>query len=144
MVRFSLVTLLLAASALSGCSSKPAPTPERDSEIASPPGAARLLSLGSHLVDENQTSAELALNCAVALGVTEAAVAPLATAGNAKEIEMIGRAVEIYRNRAIDAAEGATERQITTDIARKTKSKASDKAGQGQLAIVCLRALEKR
>ena len=136
--------LMFAATALAGCSSEPAPSVDREVEIPTPPGTARLLSLGSHLVDGDESSAELALNCAIALRVTEIAVAPLATSANAEEMELIGRAAKVYTDRAVAAGEGSTGQAIRNDIVRQAKEKTEDKSEQAQLAIVCLRALEQR
>ncbi|MXP10897.1 hypothetical protein [Pseudoblastomonas halimionae] len=135
---------MIAATALAGCSSEPAPASDRAEPASAPAGTARLLSLGSHLVEEGGTSAELAFNCAVALRVTEVAVAPLTTAANADQMELIKRASEIYTRRAVGTEAGRTEREVTTDIARQTRAKMDEKSEQAQLAIVCLRGLKQR
>lgn len=142
MLRQSLVFALPLALAVVGCSPDPDPMPERESEISAPPGTARLLSLGSHMVDEGQTGAELAVNCAVALRVTEAAVAPMATSANAAEIQLVTRAAQIYTDRAVAAADGRSQREVVAGIARAVKDKANEKNTQAQLAIVCLRSLQ--
>ncbi len=141
MLRHPLAFTFAAAVALSGCSADTgAPAKEADERIV-PAETARMLSLGGHLIGNDETAYELSLGCATSLRVTAQAMQALAGQANSAEIALIGRAADAYEKRAIASADGPSQRQVVAKIARDAKDLEDERSEQAQLAIVCLRSL---
>lgn len=141
MLRNPLPIALAAVMTVTGCSSAADSPAESADERIVPAETARMLSLGGHLIGNDETAYELSLGCATSLRVTAQAMQALAGQANSAEIALIGRAADVYEDRAVASSEGPSERQIRAQVARDAQSLKDERSEQAQLAIVCLRSL---
>ncbi len=111
-------------------------------ERAFPPGAAAPLSvvMGEQLPGGN--SADAALNCAVAMRVTNELVAQQGANVGRENIALMNSAATMFRDRAIAAASGGeARREVVNDLEKRFEAAQSRKAEQVRIAMGCLRSV---
>lgn len=135
------VALALGTLLLGGCSDGPAPMAQSDDAKADPPGAALPLSIGGQVQAEGGDTRDVAINCAVALGITAERLATMSSNPRSAEILLIGQARDYFasQSNAETAADENAAGSAEAAIARRRSEKSNETTEQAQLAIACLR-----
>ena len=105
---------------------------------------AAALTVGGRLDAEAATSYESAVDCAGALTMVADRLVAVVSEADAQQVTFARRAADIYLNRAVAAGDDALDkRAVTAEMNRRIKEKQSQIGSQSQLAIACLRALQR-
>ncbi len=135
----------LACILLASCSGRADQADPQHQVAKDPPGAAKALSIGGRIQDQDVGVFQGAINCATALRITASTLESMTTGANSNEVRFLAKAANIYRDQAVSAGnEGATPSLVQGAINRSVRENSKDTAKQAQLSIACMHMIAER
>jgi|TARA_B100000378_G_scaffold236906_1_gene203885 hypothetical protein len=137
------LTIVLSALLCSCAGESNEPSPLELAESDDPPGTAQALSLvGQADIDPAKTPYDRAIDCAIALTITEQTLIPLTEGGeNSPEVRALRTIGDEFRARA-QSLESDASISLDESIRLGVAQRGQDRAGQARLAIACANSLQ--